>query len=476
MKICIVGSSFASAVLAKNISKKGFDVNIIDIGDISKVDQNKYLKINKSSTINLKKNEFQFHGWGGGSNLWHGVLTTFDNPDLEKFKKLGVNFLKIYEKYQNLSLSFLKIKNKFKNTKLISSSSIYKKCLNNNFFKEKYFLVQKKPFQTKNIFLDLEHNNKIKLINNACALDLFIKNNKVIFLNYFDTKKKINKKFYADIFILCSGAIETPRILLQSKLKKFKNSYDKIGKGINDHYKGVVGQIEIKDSEHFFDLDLNGKVSSRLGFIQSKLIEGNFCIILRKIYDDIYVKITQRIKNFLYKKSFLNFYALLKVLSFKGIYLLIKKLVFNIKVSKKASFEIWLETKTNDKNSVKLSSKKDRFGRIIPNVNFKFSTFEMRQINYSQKILTKIFKKKFKIIKFKKKNFSSGAHFSNTCRIGNNVSDSVVNKNLKLHSVNNLYICDNSVLNFTGNSNPTFSLINLALRLSVYLRSKYKIK
>ena len=44
MKICIVGSSFASAVLAKNISKKGFDVNIIDIGDISKVDQNKYLK------------------------------------------------------------------------------------------------------------------------------------------------------------------------------------------------------------------------------------------------------------------------------------------------------------------------------------------------------------------------------------------------------------------------------------------------
>ena len=476
MKVCIVGSSFASAVLANNISKKGFDVNVIDIGDISKVYQKEYLKINKSNVINLKKNEFQFHGWGGGSNLWHGVLTTFDNPDLKKFKKLGINFLKIYNKYQNLSLSFLGIKNRFKNTKLISSSSIYKKCLNSNFFKQKYFLVQRKPFQTKNIFLDLEDKKKIKLINNACVLDLFTKNDKVIFLNYYDTREKIKKKFYADIFILCSGAIETPRILIQLKLKKFKNSYNKIGKGINDHYKGEVGQIEIKDSEHIFDLDLNGKVHSRLGFIQSKLIEGNFCIILRKIYDDMYVKIIESIKNFLNKKNFLNFYALLKTLSFKGIYLLSKKLVFNIKVSKKASFEIWLETKTNDKNSVKLSSKKDKFGRIIPNVNFKFSNFEIRQINYSQKILSKIFKKNFKIVKFKNKNFSSGAHFSNTCRIGNNVSDSVVNKNLKLHSVNNLYICDNSVLNFTGNSNPTFSLINLALRLSVYLKSKYKIK
>ena len=190
MKVCIVGSSFASAVLANNISKKGFDVNVIDIGDISKVYQKEYLKINKSNVINLKKNEFQFHGWGGGSNLWHGVLTTFDNPDLKKFKKLGINFLKIYNKYQNLSLSFLRIKNRFKNTKLISSSSIYKKCLNSNFFKQKYFLVQRKPFQTKNIFLDLEDKKKIKLINNACVLDLFTKNDKVIFLNYYDTREK----------------------------------------------------------------------------------------------------------------------------------------------------------------------------------------------------------------------------------------------------------------------------------------------
>ena len=39
------------------------------------------------------------------------------------------------------------------------------------------------------------------------------------------------------------------------------------------------------------------------------------------------------------------------------------------------------------------------------NVNFKFSNFEIRQINYSQKILSKIFKKNFKIVKFKNKKF-----------------------------------------------------------------------
>ena len=33
----------------------------------------------------------------------------------------------------------------------------------------------------------------------------------------------------------------------------------------------------------------------------------------------MYVKIIESIKNFLNKKNFLNFYALLKTLSFKGI-------------------------------------------------------------------------------------------------------------------------------------------------------------
>ena len=69
----------------------------------------------------------------------HGVLTTFDNPDLKKFKKLGINFLKFIINTRIYPYLFWELKIDLKNTKLISSSSIYKKCLNSNFFKQKYF-------------------------------------------------------------------------------------------------------------------------------------------------------------------------------------------------------------------------------------------------------------------------------------------------------------------------------------------------
>ena len=136
-----------------------------------------------------------------------------------------------------------------------------------------------------------------------------------------------------------------------------------------------------------------------------------------------------------------------------------------------------METQTKTINSIKLSQKKDNFGRYIPVINFNLTDFEKKQITSAQKILKNVsirYGKKFNSIKYDKQNYSSGSHFSNTCRIGKNHLNSVVDKNLKFHSINNLFICDNSVLNYTGNSNPTFSLINLSFRLSDYLKSKYK--
>jgi choline dehydrogenase-like flavoprotein len=46
----------------------------------------------------------------------------------------------------------------------------------------------------------------------------------------------------------------------------------------------------------------------------------------------------------------------------------------------------------------------------------------------------------------------------------------VVDNNLKVHGIKNLFICDNSIQKYTGNSNPTFTLVIFALRLSNFLK------
>lgn len=57
-------------------------------------------------------------------------------------------------------------------------------------------------------------------------------------------------------------------------------------------------------------------------------------------------------------------------------------------------------------------------------------------------------------------------------RIGLNPDDSVVDKNLRVHGVKNLYICGSSVFRTAGISFPTFTIVLLSCRLGKHLISK----
>ena len=63
-------------------------------------------------------------------------------------------------------------------------------------------------------------------------------------------------------------------------------------------------------------------------------------------------------------------------------------------------------------------------------------------------------------------------HHMGGTRIGNNFKTSVVDSNLKLHDLKNCYILGSSVFPTGGYSNPTFSIVQLALRLAEHLEPK----
>ena len=57
-------------------------------------------------------------------------------------------------------------------------------------------------------------------------------------------------------------------------------------------------------------------------------------------------------------------------------------------------------------------------------------------------------------------------------RIGNNIKTSVVDKNLKLHGLENLYIAGSSVFTNGGFSNPTYTIVLLSLKLGDTITQK----
>ena len=64
------------------------------------------------------------------------------------------------------------------------------------------------------------------------------------------------------------------------------------------------------------------------------------------------------------------------------------------------------------------------------------------------------------------------SHHMGTTRMGNNCETSVVDKNCKVHGVDNLFIAGSSVFATGGHANPTATLVALTIRLCDYLKSR----
>ena len=63
-----------------------------------------------------------------------------------------------------------------------------------------------------------------------------------------------------------------------------------------------------------------------------------------------------------------------------------------------------------------------------------------------------------------------GVHQIGTTRIADSPKDGVVDRNLKVHGTNNVYVCSSSVFPTSGHANPTFFLGACAIRLANYLK------
>ncbi len=58
--------------------------------------------------------------------------------------------------------------------------------------------------------------------------------------------------------------------------------------------------------------------------------------------------------------------------------------------------------------------------------------------------------------------------------MGDNPLQSVVDRNCKVHGVDNLYIAGSSVFPTSGVSNPTLTIVALTLRLADHLRESLR--
>lgn len=134
------------------------------------------------------------------------------------------------------------------------------------------------------------------------------------------------------------------------------------------------------------------------------------------------------------------------------------------------------EQEPNPDSRITLAQERDQFGIKKAQIDFRFTTRDVLSVILAHKVLDGALRSSGA----GKLNFwhdedvieekvwvqaADGFHQAGTTRMGNDSRTSVVNENLRVHGIENLFVASSSVFVTTGQANSTFPAVSLAFRL-----------
>lgn len=138
--------------------------------------------------------------------------------------------------------------------------------------------------------------------------------------------------------------------------------------------------------------------------------------------------------------------------------------------------QCYFEMAPNPASRITLSDRKDTvFGLPEVKIDWQLSSLDQR----TYEVTASLFKaavaklggqasaKDWAVVKAQ---MTVNGHHIGTTRMSSHPADGVVDVNLKVHSIDNLYVAGSSVFRTPGISNPTFTIIALSMRLAEHLR------
>ena len=463
----IIGTGPAGSTLSWKLAKKGFKIAIIDRATYEKqrlVNDFFCPYINKLPKYYTPVYSNQL---GGNSALWHGKIYLISEKEFTQNK-----WCFDYKELQSFSDS------------LANELNINKTLLTKILNEENNSLHYSCRSDLKNVFkyLDLTKIENIDIYKGHSPVKLNFDGERVNSVDIINNKKNIKNIIIKNSIIFCAGGLGNPHLLLNLLPKKNEN----IGKFLSDH--AHVNLCKVKENQITNYLNIlkpNIKNNLKITNINKKEdiakvyeLEKFFVGIQLDYKIDPMRKLRRyflRISN-LFLRKILNFFGFF-ILKFNG---LIAKMGILFNKYYKYSFEFYFSQHQDPSNYVKLDiDSSDDFKLKKINVNWDLTPNDKLKIeniiNYTVGPNGNLFSSKKKV-DFDKNFYNyglAGLHPSCTTRIGKNRNDGAVDLNLKLFDYKNIFVCGSSVFPENGFTNPTWTIMSLANRLSKYLE-KFK--
>lgn len=514
------------------------NILLVESGGLKKNAASQALSDLNSSTMNhASMNNAVSRQVGGTSNIWGGRCVPLDEFDFIQRAYLDhANWPISYKDlsiYYEKACAFLRCgSNEFdaKNIASLQKSSIIPNWKDGDVLSstlERWSL----PTNFRKVYLDdLKNSQQITLVTNLTCVNLsYNLNEKTVSKAVFKDKHLNIYKITSQYFILAGGGLESTRLLMSSNKNNYYSAGDfsgLLGKFYQGHISGKIANIRFTtDPEktiYSFEKDENSiYVRRRFTVSKEKLLSSqmlNFAAWLDNpaisepshkngILSFAYIMLKLPvIGNLLAVPAIRN-----KIIKNKGsVVLHIRNILFSIvdtvnfamrffvfrflakrkipgfftkSLANQYSLHYHAEHAPSLSSFVNLSDNMDKLGVYKLDVNLHYSDLDVDSVIKGHDLIDKWLRKNNygKLIyhcndlnKSIYEQASDGYHQIGTTRMSDNLKEGVVDSNCKVFGLKNLFICSSSVFPTSGQANPTFSIVALAIRVANFLSNHGK--
>lgn len=513
--VCIVGGGVAGITLALNLAKQKIDVCIVESGGLhaDAATNDLYCGDNIGIPYAFDCN-YRSRYFGGSSNCWGGWNRPFEELDFaarpwvpDSGWPITRDEIEVY--YQRthalLQLGPPNFDAHFWEA-AIAHPKVRRARLDTTRISDSFTQFSPPARMGKLYHQELEINPHIRVLLHANVINI-ASNNNADSATHVDVATLTGRNFtvHARYFVLAAGGIENARLLLASNNVQHAglgNANDLVGRYFMDHPRLQCGMVKLRKPFRGNKLyDIKHQDKSRIVFAHNTPVAAQFVLTpqaiaqeqvlhsrvwLRSVFigedTDSVAALHRFTQTYLYD-AHMNLRPLPDLLAmlrdpFSAIGYSLARALPVPPLQRSLRYEVVAEPDPNPASRVVLSARKDALGMPRVAVNWQLGplvqkTFE-RTLTIINEELTRV--GMLDAILPEQicppdwdRNLVGTWHHMGTTRMHDSATHGVVDRNCKMHSINNCYVAGSSVFPTGGSNFPTMTLAALALRLADHL-------
>lgn len=533
--ICIIGGGPAGITLAMELAQTGRSILLLESGDLLPHEASQSLNMGEvvDETLHSPPDKYRQRCFGGGTSIWGGRCVPFDPIDFQERPWL---------KHSSWPISYADVEHYYPAANALCEAGEYEydarlavpggmRPLVRGFAPQHFDVNGIERFSCPTHFGRRYHDRLRDLTNVRVLLRATVTHLRASRdgsrIDRLDVRnsRDIGFSVRADQFVLTTGGIEAPRLLLTSHdvhPRGIGNANDLVGRFYMCHVAGTIGSLRINGPNnavwHGYDVAPDGTYCRRrLSLrpdVQARLGLGNAVLRLHhpRIADPGHrtgplsaIFLAQNFISYEYAKRLISdtpptpttwvrhgLNAVtdpLATMRFLGHWLrdrtLAERKFPSVIIRPRAnlfSLDFHAEQAPNPDSRIGLGAAADRFGNRQVRVDWRYSRqdvdtvarcFDLLRDDLNEQAIGQLTlaPNEADIETVVRRDGAYGGHHIGTLRMSASPVSGVVDADCKVFGINNLYVAGSAVFPTSSQANPTLTIVALALRLAEHLGS-----